>query len=231
MIYKNTNFSLIELMVVVSIIAVLVSLLFPALRKAKESARTIQCSGNLKQIASAIAMYNTDHEGFYPMNYPVKYYSMLTEKCGYLPVSHKENLTSGGNGDRPARLPSVFICPTHFAVDPDRRLYYGGYVGSYGPNQQLFTTNVSVPYCHYSVNNIVSFSNFLIFGEAVNHYGVYPNSDWSCEPKYWGVWDISRLAQAARYKHNNKQNILLADGHVNAISYGDHNSVVINRER
>jgi prepilin-type N-terminal cleavage/methylation domain-containing protein/prepilin-type processing-associated H-X9-DG protein len=59
-------FTLIEVLVVVAIIALLISILLPSLARAREGARSVQCSSNLKQLASATMMYSGDHKSVLP---------------------------------------------------------------------------------------------------------------------------------------------------------------------
>src|SRR4051812_34799499 len=60
------GFTLIELIVVIGIIALLMSLLMPAVRGARESAKTLRCATQLRQIGQGIFAYAANHRGMTP---------------------------------------------------------------------------------------------------------------------------------------------------------------------
>lgn len=114
---RSSAFTLIELLVVVAIIAILASLLFPAIARAKDKGKTTACASNLRQLILATTMYEQD-EKFYPAAWPPPlWYKQLQPYVG-------KKATVSGEG--------VFICPSSFQKDsqtkaPGTRI--GGYWG------------------------------------------------------------------------------------------------------
>ena len=63
---RRTAFTLVELLVVIGIIAILVAILLPTLRRVRESANVTTCQSNMREVGNALVMYANDNRDVFP---------------------------------------------------------------------------------------------------------------------------------------------------------------------
>jgi prepilin-type N-terminal cleavage/methylation domain-containing protein/prepilin-type processing-associated H-X9-DG protein len=130
------GFTLIELLVSIAIIAVLIALLLPAVQAAREAARRVQCTNNLKQIGIALHGYH-DAIGAFPMGYAAcgrfvdgatdtaagwGWAAMLLPQLEQAPLFNAANfglsVAAPANATAIATPLATFVCPSDLATGP-----------------------------------------------------------------------------------------------------------------
>jgi prepilin-type N-terminal cleavage/methylation domain-containing protein/prepilin-type processing-associated H-X9-DG protein len=105
---KRENFTLIELLVVIAIIAILASMLLPALNKAREKSRQVRCVSNQKDLALALTMYLQDYKESYPP-YMAAVVDPVTNNREYWPGTMTANKYTPNN--------RIYICSSRSNED------------------------------------------------------------------------------------------------------------------
>ncbi|EIP99175.1 prepilin-type N-terminal cleavage/methylation domain-containing protein [Opitutaceae bacterium TAV1] len=187
------GFTLVELLTVIAIIGVLAGILIPVVGRVRESARTVQCTSNMRQIGTAVRLFMTENKGIAPPMHYRQVHLTWTYLAPWL-------------GKKPTNKRWPMHCPNITKTFGDTQLNRTGYslngAFSLGENGQRYFRRVTDDYPD---------SRAVLMYEDPQ-----PSSDAGGWPQDNSRGSWLKMA----FWHGNKCNLLFLDGHVAQVAIG-----------
>jgi prepilin-type N-terminal cleavage/methylation domain-containing protein/prepilin-type processing-associated H-X9-DG protein len=202
---ERRGFTLVELLVVITIIGILIALLLPAVQAAREAARQLQCGNNIKQIALGCLNYENQNRSL-PLLYSGSY--QLGWMTQILPFIEQQNIYDQYNikfawyDARNARIAATRVPSLECSSDPVAHVYTGFNAG--------FTVRVEAPNPQTTFT-VASTDYFLVSG--VSSYTDYA----TCYPSASTATDISGVFGAQSTGSASRKLAEVTDGLSNTV--------------
>ena len=215
---KILNFTLIELLVVIAIIAILAAMLMPALGKAREKARAISCTNNLRQFCLAERMYTADHKSvLFPSTTQTKDANGNWTNARYW---DKDMLYSKYISEE-----RTFFCPSTTADETLGNIDRGGY----GSNIRHIHTDCNTNDNKVKESQVTRPSQIVSIAESTQNgtstlgfrftfCGNDSANGYSCTYPGWSPAAAADLFAISK-RHEENNNCTFVDGHVEAVPY------------
>jgi len=215
---NKKGFTLIELLVVIAIFAMLMSVLMPALAKARAQGKAVVCLSNLRQMFIASQSYAANHDDYYPSAYlpdpdPLDAL-MVTRAWDFVTAEDwntKEVISEPGILWESDGVGEIQQCPSFKGKSNTKEEYSGyNYNVSYIGHGYTETTKMPV-----RVSDVANGASNAIFGDGQYYDGA--NKFMRSPFPEDGVDEFSfRAAGTQGYRHSNKTNVAWCDGHVSS---------------